>query len=730
MTFSKVGLLALFVAWGASTTELPLEADNECGADDPTRCAVSALQRRGVKKATETVDFGRQSEEELDFLQSEEDETELAEEDNDDVWPDVEDEEMASLQEDGYQLDIESDTFTEGAGEESIDLIQSTQDQTEIESLDANVTWQGNRETGSACWSSCDPKTLGPAECHHLRCICKSGYFWSPVKNRCVGRSSDAAKLDTGGSCRWFGCSGSRGFTRCVQHKCLCYEGYESKNGKCALVGGGHLVDDGKCHAPKWGDACFKAISHAMSDGIYADPDNYPGLMPGASSSDEFQAFIHKTDSSTCPRPCPIHIPHYSRPSMINPRQPIMKGIAYGPLPVKGPSKVNGDDLMAEIVGAQWADWGRGDMKIMKELGANTIRLYGNDANTSHRAFLDAAAAHHLRVVAGMSDFGFTQGPDHCMMHDWYCYDLAYFFYHKQLMMGFTIDNYTRYHPALKTMIICNEPDLKLNEAQARPKVCRAMASIWDAMLSAEKDLGVTGNPIAFTITWAFADWGTGRPALISMEQFYDCLVKGPELPPTKYTPKNDLLKAFHTRFVNSFNTQNLFNEVRAQLLDRYAHSVFWTHKLKVPVFIGEYHNIDRSHKGKADDLEQMLKLAKSKRYPFFLGYNFFEFTKAAWKPPDGAGYNVQWEFGAFKYGNCILMDMDYTGMTYTIYNLEPQKDKGGHELPKLISKAYGKGGKLPPSMDHDWHKCQPDSKSPEYIWMKQHGMTDGATGL
>jgi len=39
------------------------------------------------------------------------------------------------------------------------------------------------------------------------------------------------------------------------------------------------------------------------------------------------------------------------------------------------------DDFMADITGAMWADWGRGDLQLIKDMGGNTIRMYGNLAS-------------------------------------------------------------------------------------------------------------------------------------------------------------------------------------------------------------------------------------------------------------------------------------------------------------------------------------------------------------
>jgi len=348
-----------------------------------------------------------------------------------------------------------------------------------------------------------------------------------------------------------------------------------------------------------------------------------------------------------------------------------------------------------------WADWGRGDLQLMKDMGMNTVRMYGNDANTSHRSFLDRALGKGLDVIVGMSDFGFTQGPNNCLLNHWYCYDEAYFYYHKNLLMGFAIDDFKRYHPAIKVLTIFNEPDLKVHP---RKLTCRAMASIFDAILQAEKDVGVTGNPVALTITWSFADFHKGHgPALDQMEEFWHCLQKGTEHPPTNYKPKNDLVKAFRERFVNSFNTQSQAQEVSKLFFDKYAKSSFWTPSLKVPVFIGEYHHVFHAL---GEDLTDAMKLAKSDKYPFFLGYNFFEFTKAYWKG------GPQMKFGMFGYGDCILMDMSYHGKTYTIRNLVPLKDTHGQIIAEKLQEAFGmSSSRLPKLLSHPALQCKPSTK-------------------
>jgi len=576
--------------------------------------------------------------------------------------------------------------------------------QSEEASGDASIlSWKGARETGSSCfWTNCDEVSLGPTECHHFRCICRENYYYNKEADKCTPVPDNVEGHDTGGRCHFFSCAASRGLTQCVAGKCLCIAGYTAENGVCkAKEGFSELPGGDVCGTPKMDDLCWKAVDWAMHDNIYANPKQYAGLHAGASSFQEFQQFVHEVDKVTCPKPCPVNYEHFETPKVLDPAYQTMKGVSYGPAPVKkAGSPINGDDYMADITGAMWADWGRGDLELIKQLGGNTIRMYGNDANTSHRAFLDLAYEKGIDVVAGMSDFGFTQGPDNCLINDWYCFDEAYFYFHKNLLMGFAIDSFKRYHPALKALILANEPDLKVHP---RSLTCRAMASVFDAILEAEKDVGVTGNPIALTITWSFALFPDANvhpnaPALGQMEEFWACLQKGTEKEPINYTPRNDLAKAFRKRFVHSFNTANKAREVADMMLNKYSQSSFWTPTLKVPVFIGEYHSV---HGNMEEDLTEAVQLAKSPRYPYFMGYSFFEFSRSYWKG------GPEMEFGMFGYGDCPLMDMNYTGNTYTIWNLIPLKDRRGNSLPSALRKAFAQDSSLPKILSHEHIQCK-----------------------
>lgn len=59
------------------------------------------------------------------------------------------------------------------------------------------------------------------------------------------------------------------------------------------------------CRTALPGETCYNHVEWAMSDGIFSNPQWYPGLSP-SSSFEEFQSLLHKTESNggACPLPC------------------------------------------------------------------------------------------------------------------------------------------------------------------------------------------------------------------------------------------------------------------------------------------------------------------------------------------------------------------------------------------------------------------------------------------
>jgi len=136
-------------------------------------------------------------------------------------------------------LDVALSEDCDAAG--SLNLLQAKGEATALaedeELKDQSVSnnfWQGNRETSKWCsWHSC-PSSLGPTECHHLRCICAEDHIYTPEDGgKCVAKDSDSSARMTGKSCYLMGCSSKLGAVKCVNHQCLCWEGFTYQGGSC-----------------------------------------------------------------------------------------------------------------------------------------------------------------------------------------------------------------------------------------------------------------------------------------------------------------------------------------------------------------------------------------------------------------------------------------------------------------------------------------------------------------
>jgi len=373
--------------------------------------------------------------------------------------------------------------------------------------------------------------------------------------------------------------------------------------------------------------------------------------------------------------------------------KPIVKGISYGPMPCKdGNCEALMDDFMCEAAKPMWGPRGRADLNTMSLMGANTVRLYGNSPAADHSSFLDEAHAQKLKVVVGMSDYPYTQMKDNCMRNGYDCYELVKAVYTMNLLKGFVVDEAVTpdksYHPALSTVIVINEPDLKMPGIHDPRRFVKAVISALDGMLDAEKEVGVSGNFVNFTATFSFGVCSnckgfTNKPALGQM-----CELEHAMLHPEAYgyTPKNDLSKAYHTRWINSFNTAAPAKYVRTDFVAPYEEYFTAT-----PVVIMEYHTpFWNAYK----DLSGIFAVAQNSS--LLMGASFFEFQVRY----DKGG--TEEEFGMFGLGDYNLGSFDYYGDSFGDWCLKPVVDRFG-SVPQLVAKAMG--GKGP-----DWDNlCVPD---------------------
>jgi len=376
----------------------------------------------------------------------------------------------------------------------------------------------------------------------------------------------------------------------------------------------------------------------------------------------------------------------------------LIKGVSYGPLPLRsevGASQLPADDWFCDEAVYLWGKSGRGDLKVIGQLGANMVRLYGNSPTRDHTSFLDEALQENLSVAPGMSDFPFYQNTaSNCKRDtDFNCFAQVKPLYAQNLQKGFLTPG-RQYHPSLKYMNIINEPDLKMPPSATTggfsevKQMCRSIISAFDAMLDAEKDAGVTGPLINFTATFSYAicqscEWHSDKPALGQIAQLHDAMHN-----PSKYgyTPQNDITAAYEARFTHSFNTQNPATDLQHQFLDAFESSFPTT-----PVYIGEYHRVGANQ---TEDLTTILDLARA--HPLFLGISFFQFQVAYWKG------GPEMKFGMFGLGNYSRANMTYFSKTYPIYCSEPiDSVESGMSLPSALAQVYGGQG-----VEED-HLCQ-----------------------
>merc|ERR1740121_2633757 len=184
----------------------------------------------------------------------------------------------------------------------------------------------------------------------------------------------------------------------------------------------------------------------------------------------------------------------------------VLKAISYSPVPLKNPGPVlPHDDFMSNETAALWGQQGRGDLRIMKALGANAVRLYGNDPALDHSSFLSEAEALQLKVIPGISDYPYTQMEKRCQWSDFNCYEQIKENYLGVLRSGFLREGTSTYHSALSVVVLMNEPELKL-AGDILPNVfTKAMVSALDAVLDAEREAGVQGPRPNLTVTFSFS---------------------------------------------------------------------------------------------------------------------------------------------------------------------------------------------------------------------------------
>ncbi|CAE7037230.1 Herc2 [Symbiodinium microadriaticum] len=375
-----------------------------------------------------------------------------------------------------------------------------------------------------------------------------------------------------------------------------------------------------------------------------------------------------------------------------------MKGVSYGPSPFTSAQRNKHQDYFCDAAKPLWGDSGRGDLSIIRSLGANTVRLYGNDPELHHAGFLDHARSLGLDVVPGMGDKAFETVQ--CKGGNFSCSEGVVSAYKKNLENGFLLANRS-YHPAIKYFIVVNEPELKLPSLNEPRKFAKAIATAIDGVLTAEEAMGVVGPKPNLTVTFSFASCKRcaqfgDRPGLGQLWTLRHAL-----LHPDKYgiQAKHNLTDFFNTRFTYSFNSGNPSAEIQ-ELFLKYYEEIF----PHTPIFVAEYHN--PGNPNLQGDLEDILSAAANSS--LLLGISFFEFQNRY----DQAGHLVWGMFDPQKDPGG-KQRLKFEEFEAAVPCLSPIFDAGVRTIAEQLTAAYGGPGITPTRL------CLP---SPQEVVVSEHG--------
>lgn len=343
----------------------------------------------------------------------------------------------------------------------------------------------------------------------------------------------------------------------------------------------------------------------------------------------------------------------------------IVKSISYNPVPCRTPCAFEQDDFSVSAFKALWGPSGRADLKVIRSLGANRIRLHGNNPEDTHGAFLDEAEALELGVSLGLSDKPFISNSDSCLTTGFNCYHQAKAAYLRNLRSGLLRNG--SYHSALKEVVVINEPDLKLPGVHDPEKLARGIISALDGLLEAEKEAGVTGPFVNFTVPFSFTVCPRCHAfqAVASLGQMTE--LRAALLSPASYgyVPVNNLTALYYGRLTNSFHAASKpFQEIEAVL------SAYATAFSATPVVIQEYHPMGSDA---AAEMAALLELAEGGS-SLFRGVCFFEFQSWATR-----------ELGLFSLGERSIANFEYHGRNSSAWCLVANASRLG-----VLAKAFG----------------------------------------
>jgi hypothetical protein len=366
-------------------------------------------------------------------------------------------------------------------------------------------------------------------------------------------------------------------------------------------------------------------------------------------------------------------------------------GIGYTPDPHRHAAHVACDDFMSDWSEELWGPSGRNDLKIIKGMGATVVRTYGIGSDLNHTRFLDYAHSLSLKVMPGFADYPYMRTGSDCgekrmkvltgCLRDWQhdCHDVIKQQYKMMLENGYTIVDESgkrRYHPALLTITLINEAELKIYGYNSRELGhdawhAKVAVSATDGLLSAEDELEIEGPrplltatvslarcPSCKSVRMNFPGCNAQMPTLCTLADYYHGFMDPEGF--LGYTPKHDLEKMYKYRWVNSYNTPRPAREICQegdQMVREYAQGPLG----KVPIYIAEFHHSFLSSKQFGADITMAKNIIEGKdsnscgvaRSPL-IGFNLFEYAVAYWKGSGSEGGTAM-RYGMWGLGSKVL---------------------------------------------------------------------------
>jgi hypothetical protein len=267
-----------------------------------------------------------------------------------------------------------------------------------------------------------------------------------------------------------------------------------------------------------------------------------------------------------------------------------------------------------------------------------------------------------LDVFPGMHNSGSS-----CPDND--CYDSV----KQAVKAGFQVglQKNGRWHPAISTIILLNEPELSCHVDVAVCRVKKALSAL-EGFLDAEKEMHVDPGHVKLTLAWSFGidtsiDGSVTGPGIYGFQDMV-AGVANPSL--ANYAPRSsqaELAAAFTARWIHCVNTQAPWSFVKSQITPHYAQ--FLPHKW----FIGEYGANGQTQAVIQKDLQSMDEFAGEDAS--FMGHFIFQFQTAYEK-----GSGSEMNFGLFSLGDekvgdaevCLVDSSNKTTCgTFSVYCLD-----------------------------------------------------------